>query len=195
MWAPPCSTFSSVRARKGSVGPRPVRTASGSGRYGLSDLYPSEKEDVRLGTLLALRACRGMKECIVADVPFIFETPWPKEGHPSITKLDEYLEVIGSGKVIEVKVDQCMYGAPTRKPTLLAGFGVDMQTLAAECDHPQKTGRPVYRRAVLRAASPADRQRMGARGRRPTAAATGPCAAPECAVFVARRGCVPRGAQ
>eukprot|EP00974_Lingulodinium_polyedra_P113367 10974107-Lingulodinium_polyedra.AAC.1 len=49
VWAPPCSTFSSVRARKGSVGPRPVRTASGPGRYGLSDLYPSEKDDVRLG--------------------------------------------------------------------------------------------------------------------------------------------------
>ena len=57
--SPPCSSFSRVRGRPG--GPRKVRGAVGADRYGLKDLKPKEKEAVRLGTLLRLRAAQGLK--------------------------------------------------------------------------------------------------------------------------------------
>ena len=54
LMSPPCSTFSRARGRPG--GPRKVRGPAGPDRYGLKDLKPKEKEGLRLGTLLAVRA-------------------------------------------------------------------------------------------------------------------------------------------
>lgn len=56
LMSPPCSTFTPAR-REGDGGPRPLRTSWGPERYGRKDLKSHEKEKVKVGTLLAKRAC------------------------------------------------------------------------------------------------------------------------------------------
>ena len=56
MAAPPCSTFSSARAR-------PLRGCEGASRYGLSGLSAKDQTSVRLGTLLASRAAHAARLC------------------------------------------------------------------------------------------------------------------------------------
>eukprot|EP00972_Heterocapsa_arctica_P076000 11209154-Heterocapsa_arctica.AAC.1 len=59
LWSPPCSTFSAARSL-GGFGPAPLRSHSGPDRYGYKSLRPREKEEVRLGTLLALRTVEAL---------------------------------------------------------------------------------------------------------------------------------------
>eukprot|EP00971_Amphidinium_carterae_P235911 4681745-Amphidinium_carterae.2 len=127
--APPCFTFS--RARRYDHGPRPLRGHEGRARYGsyygLADLTIEECKEVKTGPLLALRAIAIMKACVASGTPFIFETPWPVEGSPIITLLDEF-SPFRSGSIIEwIRIDQCAFGAKT-KPTLLVGHMVNFGT-------------------------------------------------------------------
>lgn len=67
--SPPCSTFS--RALTGRDGPAPLRDAAGPGRYGKKRLGPPDKERVRLGAFLAVRAAALAECCCEQDVPWL----------------------------------------------------------------------------------------------------------------------------
>eukprot|EP00972_Heterocapsa_arctica_P006986 1022179-Heterocapsa_arctica.AAC.1 len=62
LWSPPCGTFSAARSiSRGPFGPVPPTSATGPGRYGLPRLSPQNKDEVRLGTLLAVSTIAALK--------------------------------------------------------------------------------------------------------------------------------------
>ena len=119
--SPPCRTCSKARARKqvnrGRKSQRPLRDATGPGRYGKSDLLPEEKKKVRLDTLLALRFHAAAKKLIAQGKPVIIETPKRDPGHPSVFGLDEFEALAQQPGVQITSSVQCMDGTLTTKPT------------------------------------------------------------------------------
>ena len=135
---PPCSTYSAARRNSGAErGPSRLRGPVGRDRYGLPHLSPADKEKVRIGTLLALRAaeaaealhrCRGGR-----GSPWFFETPLPREGVASVFGLDETLKLDDLPSVRNNKLCQCMLGARTTKETAIkANFELDTPET---CEH------------------------------------------------------------
>ena len=92
--SPPCSTYTEARTGGSEWEPQPLRTAEGPGRYGRADLVGQDKEDVRLGTLLSLRAARAASLCLQVSVPWLLEQPWSEEGETSMLNLDEWRDVL-----------------------------------------------------------------------------------------------------
>ena len=84
---PPCHTFSNAR-KENDGGPRPLRRPGDRGIYGRTDLTPEEKEDVRLGTLLALRALDVFKCLREQGKPVILEQPARVDDEESISMLN-----------------------------------------------------------------------------------------------------------
>ena len=139
-WAPPCSTFAAARgSHPGETwGPQPLRTAAGPERYGLRTLKASDKDTVRLGTLLAVRTAAALKLCLKKRIPFFYETPLPKDGKVSMTLLDEFSEIICHPEVVYWRINQCRWGASTTKPTLLLTFLLDHEPTPVLCNHDKK---------------------------------------------------------
>ena len=92
--SPPCSTYTEARTGGSEWEPQPLRTAEGPGHYGWADLVGQDKEDARLGTLLALRAARAAEICLQVSVPWLLEHPWTEGGETSMLNLDEWREVL-----------------------------------------------------------------------------------------------------
>ena len=93
LWSPPCSTFSAARTRPG--GPPLLCGHCGKDLYGLPSLRPSDKEKVRVGTLLALRAAQGIDVQKRAGKPWILETPSPRPRVSSVFSLPEVQDACG----------------------------------------------------------------------------------------------------
>ena len=132
MCSPPCSTFSRIRGK--GKGPRALRSASGPGRYGLPGLTPEEKEAVRLGTLLGIRArdlCSAFQD---AELPWLNESPPQEEGQTSLFGLDEWIELSEAAHAVRNFVCQCMYGATLTKSTELRGNFAVREPLSS-CTH------------------------------------------------------------
>ena len=93
-WSPPCSTFSHCRSDY-DMGPRPLRGGEGKERYGRTDvkLTESEKESLKLGTLMALRTAEGISVCNELRIGWLLENPPQRPGKPSLFGLDEIIEV------------------------------------------------------------------------------------------------------
>ena len=85
----PCSTFSAGRNNNDGR-PRPLRGEWPPTLFGLANLNPDEKEQVRLGTLLALRKAHMCSLMYQQHRPFWAETPARRDGSPSVFKLPEY---------------------------------------------------------------------------------------------------------
>ena len=119
LMSPPCATFSRIRGRPG--GPRKLRSGSGPGRYGLQHLKPHEKEQTRLGTLLAVRAAQVADVCCDHGVPWLNEQPKEHEGEASMYGLDEWLAVRARPGVVRSRLVQCAYGSAYVKATDLFG--------------------------------------------------------------------------
>ena len=134
MLPPPCSTFSSARSETDG-GPRPLRKAEGPERYGRKDLTPEEKESVRLGTLLALRANAIAKAMREAGKPSITENPPEHEGKPSLFGLDEWRQFLDTPNVDSIITPQCEFGQNFQKMTALKGDRVDLSDAPKECTH------------------------------------------------------------
>ena len=75
---PPCRTFS--RARRDDGGPPPLRGTGCKERYGLRDLTKSDKDKVRLDTLLTINTAKILLGCIPVKTPFVMEVPLPADG-------------------------------------------------------------------------------------------------------------------
>ena len=111
---PPCHTFSNAR-KENDGGPRPLRLPGDRDIYGRPGLTPEEKEDVRLGTLLALRAADIFLCFYKLKKPVILEQPAQQneESAVSMLNLPEFKRILGLQGVKHVKVAQCNYGAAT----------------------------------------------------------------------------------
>ena len=107
LMSPPCSTFSAARSAPG--GPPPLRAPDGEHLYGLPRLSPSQQEQVKMGTLLALRGAEAARLCNELGLPWIAETPRMRVNHPSVFKLGEWKAVRAAPKVEDAILDQCQF--------------------------------------------------------------------------------------
>ena len=140
---PPCSTFSRARRNRPGEqrGPRPVRGPTGADRYGLPGLTPAEKEQVRIGTLLGLRALEAAQLLHGRGAPWVVEQPLAKEGEISLFNLDEWLEFRGRPGVKQRDIVQCVLGAQTSKPTTLLYGNCSLEDWVDACPHPARRWR------------------------------------------------------
>ena len=102
-----------------------MRAAWGAELYGLKSLRGPDNEARRLGTLLALRTAEGLERCHKLGIPFIFETPWLSDSHPSIAHLPEFARIRELDGVVTRCVYQCRFGVRTAKPALVWALFVD----------------------------------------------------------------------
>jgi len=131
-WGPPCRTFSRARSFD-DRGPPPLRGPTGKDRYGLADLSAENAAKVRTDTALAVNTAAGLDLALSLGQPFVFETPLPAKGVCSMIDLPEFEKVLEHPGVLWLEVDQCRWGAPTRKPTLLLLHLVRPPVFAVEC--------------------------------------------------------------
>jgi hypothetical protein len=145
VFAPPCTTFSGARrldeGDSDSRCPLPVRGESAPDIYGLKDIDPKDKDRVRIGTLLALRAAEAGKLFLELPShpgkvwPWVIETPARQPGVPSVFKLPEVSYLTSLDNVEIVHKAQCYHGAPSPKPTELLGT-MRLDNLPDKCKHP-----------------------------------------------------------
>ena len=130
----PCSTFS--RAREIRPGPPPLRDLDHP--YGLpkARLTPSQQEQVRLGTFFALKTAELAREAHRGGTPFAIENPEPwGDGHVSMFHLPEFRSLADQPGVQCLRLDQCMVGAETTKPTRLLYYKLPLSSLEKRCNH------------------------------------------------------------
>ena len=149
LWSPPCPTFSPARR----LPVRLLRGHEGPDLYGLQGLTPKEKEQVRIGTLLAKRAAQGIKAQRLAGRPWVLESPVPREGFASLFRLPEVIEACGESCVTTDFV-QCELGALSQEPTELQSDFVLPEGLKDQCNHERRWWRLPPRGDWLRAAHP-----------------------------------------
>ena len=133
---PPCNSFSNARNFVDG-GPPPLRAASGPARYGRSGLLPKDKEAVRIGTLLAVRAAEVMNTFVDQCKPVCVEQPiWKRDGRSvSMFNLDEFATLLKRVGVSFHDMAHCHYGAKTEKATTLFSFKLDFADLVGKCTH------------------------------------------------------------
>ena len=131
--AMPCSSFSFARSDDDG-GPRPLRGPELPELLGFDYLDPGEKDIVKVGTTLAHRGSTAANLCLSLGVPWVAETPYPRPGAPSLTKLPSWKAILESPGVEQQKVAQCELGGDTTKHTLLWGT-VDFNGMPDECKH------------------------------------------------------------
>jgi hypothetical protein len=133
LMSPPCSTFSMALELGGHGCPKPLRGAVAPEIYGMKDLVGDDKERVRIGTLCALRCVQIAKILMARSVPWLWEQPRMRAGHPHMFCIPEVAALLSLPGVRMSNVDQCRYGGKFQKGTVFLG------TLATEelrCDHP-----------------------------------------------------------
>ena len=134
--SPPCSTFSGAR-KANDGGPRPLRGVEGPSLYGLPGLFPDEKEAVRLGTLLAIRASQLAREFEKRELPWVVENPPCRDGKPSLFSLREWQDLWQRESLFRVVLPQCQFGCPFEKPTELRGRA-KLGNHVTSCQHPEQ---------------------------------------------------------
>ena len=136
LMGPPCETFSVARCEDDG-GPKPLREAWGKGLYGKSDLSREEKEQARVGTLLAFRALFAFKAAIDQGIPAVHEHPLEQPDQVSVYHFPEWQEVLRRPGVRRFDIVQCHLGALSVKPTTLITWLVELDHLPTTCKHPR----------------------------------------------------------
>jgi len=136
--SPPCSTFTPARS-SGGRGPKPLRGTRGRDRYGLKGLTVEDKNKVKEGTLLALRANKTARHAQSSSKPWLLEQPHWREGATSMFMLDEFQELMEQDGVYVHTFDQCRYQVEFEKKTDLMTNIEEMPEFEAKCDHPKRT--------------------------------------------------------
>ncbi len=134
----PCNTFSA--ARKDDGGPPPLRSAEAP--WGLADLSEENQHLVFLGNLFLLRSLEASAVIVEMGGNISIENPL----RSLLWETPAFQSAVAALRLFMVDFDQCMYGAPTVKPTRLA-FSHEMFTsLAVRCAH--RTKHPVLKGRV-----------------------------------------------
>ena len=121
-----------------------------------------QKDDVKIGTLLAPRALHAAAILDLRDRPWIAETPQTVPGQPSVYKLPEWRTMSESPWVHQTDLDQCQFGADCTKPTSLMGGNIVLTDMAAKCQHPKTQWRIPWSGEIYEAAHPRLRGRQKA---------------------------------
>jgi hypothetical protein len=134
---PPCRSFSASRGS--GPGPPVLRDELhlyGFPKSGASSrgLLPHHFEQIRLDNLLAERSAEACGIMESLGNGYAVEQPIPWRGAVSMFQFTCFLNLVGSGAKV-VRFDQCMFGAPTRKPTQIIYGNSDFSSLEAWCDH------------------------------------------------------------
>lgn len=136
--SPPCSTFTPARS-SGGRGPKPLRGTQGRDRYGLKGLTVEDKNKVKEGTLLSLRANKTARHAHYASKPWILEQPHWREEATSMFMLDEFQELMEQDGVYVHTFDQCRYQVEFEKKTDLLTNIEEMPDFEVKCNHPKRT--------------------------------------------------------
>ena len=109
----PCETYSALR--ENPPGPRPLRSATEL--EGIKKgLTAQEKKQLREGNEHTSFSGDAMVTCIGSGTSFALENPEPLN-EVSIFNMPKIKEVARQHEVKNVDLDQCVFGAETRKPT------------------------------------------------------------------------------
>ena len=135
--SPPCRTFSAARAS----GPGPPVLRDKYYIYG----YPKSQrwrklehchyEGIREDNLFAERTAEACDIMGKLDRLFGVEQPEPWGSAVSMFGFDSFERLLRDGAKT-VAFDQCPYGAPCKKPTVVMFKGGDFEELEVRCDHP-----------------------------------------------------------
>ncbi len=136
--SPPCSTFTPARS-SGGRGPKPLRGTKGRDRYGLRGLSVEDKNKVKEGTLLALRANKTARHAHSASKPWLLEQPHWRDESTSMFMLDEFQELMKQDGVFVHTFDQCRYQVEFEKKTDLLTNISEMPEFEVRCNHPKRT--------------------------------------------------------
>ena len=137
IFSPPCETYSRARSDTDG-GPRILRGPLMPDLLGLPDLTIKEKEQVRLGTLLAIRTAHGIRCQNDGGRPWLLENPPEEEGHPSLFRLPEVSQVIAPPRGHKAVFPQCPFGSLSVK---LSEFRSSFQLTdipASKCPHQRR---------------------------------------------------------
>lgn len=135
--SPPCRSFSAAR----SSGPGPPVLRDAAHIYGFPKSQTWRKLDyhhferIREDNLFAERTAEA---CAIMDSlarPYAVEQPEPWGAAVTMFGFESFKLLLAGGALI-VAFDQCPYGAPCKKPTLVLYKGGDFHTLRVKCDHP-----------------------------------------------------------
>ena len=141
--SPPCSTFSAVRHKPlhrqsgAQVGPRPLRARSNPWSC-LPNRTSRENHSVDIGTALAFICIGMLGEARIFGAWVGGEHPADRgcEPYPSIFCSTEIQQLCSIVRLCIYVIDQCMFGAKTRKPTgLVLPYGND--EFVRTCNHTQ----------------------------------------------------------
>ena len=101
-------------------------------------LTAQEKKQLREGNEHSSFSGDAMVTCIGSGTSFALENPEPLN-EVSIFNMPKIKEVARQHEVKNVDLDQCVFGAETRKRTRLMYYQVDHKSLAGRrCNHPIK---------------------------------------------------------
>ena len=135
--SPPCRSFSAARAS----GPGPPVLRDARYIYGFPKaqrwrkLDHSHYERIREDNLFAERTAEA---CAVMDSlgrPYGVEQPEPWGGAVTMFGFDSFKALLSAGAKL-VAFDQCPFGAPCKKPSLILYKGAGFHVLEGRCDHP-----------------------------------------------------------
>ena len=120
--APPCNTFSRARHNQRHPGPKPLRLL----QYprGFPWLKGSDHQKISLANLLVDRSFQLCKLCVERQIGFLLEHPEQlglAQGTipAAIWNFSQFSELEESGQIVQAGIFQCVFGAPTSKPTRL----------------------------------------------------------------------------
>ena len=138
--SPPCKTYST--ARRIRPGPPVLRTTqyplgiprNKAKEFGLSDEHFVEIQTDNLLAARAAEACRLQHD--TGGAVGVEQPAKMDEDHATMFERDDFAALRRHCSFEMVEVDQCMYGAETRKPTTLLCYGINFQPVAASCNHP-----------------------------------------------------------
>ena len=121
--APPCNTFSRARHNITCPGPKPLRLIEYP--RGFPWLKESDLSKVKVANLLVDRSFEICKVCVDLNIGFLLEHPEQLgRAHgtvpASIWNFEQFQELVETGSVAQAAIFQCVFGAPTSKPTRLA---------------------------------------------------------------------------
>ena len=121
--APPCNTFSRARHNVNCPGPKPLRLIEYP--RGFPWLKESDLNKVKVANLLVDRSFEICKVCVNLNIGFLLEHPEQLGlAHgtvpASIWNFEQFQELVATGSVAQAAIFQCIFGAPTSKPTRLA---------------------------------------------------------------------------
>lgn len=146
---PVCSSFSPARRHKltsTDIGPRHLRSPEEP--YGLRNPDPpftsTEKVSIKLGNLFAKRACLFARAAYAQGIGSAIESPdIIFDDQASVFQFEEAKQLINLGAV-DFKLDQCMFGAISTKPTCFRVLLPDKRAVDCwagfnkRCNHPLK---------------------------------------------------------